>query len=280
MIQTLATTTEHTLTVAQFDDELNQRGHHLRIAIASGHASAAMSAAWLIIAGHEMIAANEALGERRGRTKPGDAPRATFADWLATYAVKPDGSPVSETWARQLMACAKKHKEEVLDTRDKETLALLAVAPSEMDDAQRSKFLESTAEFAGDEGICSLMAELNIRRKSKKGTGTVSAARTNADVMPPGFTPELWAEYQQLEDGSPAKQAVESVRAMYGWLLPMASTSPDVASPHIPHLPPMFAAPLYDLLQQASKRLEPLVKSAKPAKKTDAKKTGKKNARK
>ena len=74
----------------------------------------------------------------------------TFADWLATYAVKPDGSKYSDTWARQLMKCADAHKLGLADQGDAETLALLAVAPSQMDAPQMAALLDATKDFAGD----------------------------------------------------------------------------------------------------------------------------------
>lgn len=268
--------TDITTTTPTFTPELEQQGKHMRLSLHSGQASAAMSAMHLVIAGHEMNAASKTLGERRGGGKGREA-RATFADWLATYAVKPDGKPYSETWARQLMKCADAHKLGLADQGDAETLALLAVAPSQMDAPQMAALLDATKEFAGDAGINSLMAELNIKHTRKTGTGT-GTSTPREETCPAGFTVEMWDAYKQLEDGSPAKQAAESVRSLLPSLLPLSSTDADIASPHVAHLPPLFADALYSLLTGAAKRLAPMVKKLKPPKKKKAKKTPAKKA--
>ena len=258
-----------------FTPELEQQGKHMQLSLHSGQASAAMSAMHLVIAGHEMNAANKKLGERRGG-KRGEA-RVTFADWLGTYAVKPDGSKYSETWARQLMKCADAHKLGLADQGDAETLALLAVAPSQMDAPQMAALLDATKEFAGDAGINSLMADLNIKHTRKSGA-TSGPGSPREETCPAGFTVEMWDAYKLLEDGSPAKQAAESVRSLMPALLPLSSTDADIASPHVAHLPPLFADALFSLLTGAAKRLAPMVKKMKPPKKNKAKKTPAKKA--
>lgn len=256
-----------TTTESPFTGEVETLGNSTRLALQSAHSLRSLTAASLVVAGLEMAAAKAALGNTRGRPTADGKKLPTWADWLAIYTVGMDGKAMSETWSAQLMHVAKGMKRE---TQNRDLLALLDVAPSQLTLDDR-KMLETEADkFAGSRGISTLIAEFGCRTGRKTGNGGNNHTG-GVETQPACYTAEMWAHYQTLEDGSEQKIACSKHGLLIRDLLPIGSEHADVSSPHLPHLPALFVVEIHAALLQATKRLAAMLpkssKKKKPAKK-------------